>query len=147
MRVIWGNTARKPPKIPLYEFHVDKKSGDLILRPERPPFWGELPYAMVLVATVLFALISCCQYIQIRTNVEYRIRQTEELERQYIRFQNENILAEKILFQIPNLNEVYEIATKELGMVQAQADNVIVYDRTNSEFVYQTDNIPNIDLH
>ncbi|MCC8060682.1 MAG: hypothetical protein LIO81_07605 [Clostridiales bacterium] len=146
MSAVRGNTARKTKNRP-YEFHLDKKSGGLYLRPERPPFWGELPYASALVVTVLFALLPCFQYIHVRTEVETHLRRTEALERQYILQQNENSLAEKVIFQIPSLDEVYEIATVELGMVPADSENVFVYERSNSEFIYQTDNIPSIGYH
>jgi len=123
---------------------MDERTGTLYLRQERPPFWGELPYAAVLVAAVLFALVSCCQYLRIRTVVDGRIRQTQDLERRYEELRNSNILMEKETFRIQNLDEIYEIATQELGMVQASSEHVLMYERTNSEFVYQTDNIPKI---
>ncbi len=134
-----NNRARKPKS---YEFHMDERTGTLYLRRERPPFLGELPYVAALVATVMFALVSCCQYIQIRTLVDERLRQTQALERQYEDLRENNLSMEKEAFQIQNLDEIYEVATTELGMVQASQEHVVIYDRTNSEFVYQTDNIP-----
>lgn len=134
-----SSRARKPKH---YEFHMDERTGTLYLRRERPPFWGELPYAAALVVTVMFALVSCCQYIRVRTVVDDRIRQTQELERQYEELRNNNILMEKETLQIQNLDEIYEIATNELGMVPSSPEHVVIYERTDSEFVYQTDNIP-----
>ena len=41
-----------------------------------------------------------------------------------------------------DLNEIYEIATKELGMVYAKKDQVLLYDKTESEYVRQYEDIP-----
>lgn len=139
-----GSAAKKPKS---YEFAVDEKTGTLYLKQYRSPFWGELPYVSALVITVMFALLSCCRYIKIRTAVECRMRQTNELQSEYWTLKNENILREKETAQISNLDKVYEIATEELGMVPVQKAHVLIYERTNSEFVYQTDNIPNIVIH
>lgn len=140
--------AGKPAKaVKPYVFAIDEKTGNLYLKQYRAPFWDELPYAMVLVATVVFALFSCCHYIQIRTSIECRMRQTNKLQGEYWDLLNQNNLQEKEMNQISDLNQIYEIATTELGMVPVQKEHVLLYDRVNSEFVYQTDNIPIVDIH
>ena len=125
-----------------YVMKVDEKTGSLVLERERPPFFGELPYLTALVITVVFALVSCFQYIQLRTDVEVRIRQTEALERRFFALKNDNTLVEREIGQIPDLDRIYDIAVNELGMVPATEENIRVFERSNNEFVYQTDNIP-----
>lgn len=141
-----GSAARKRTAVKKkpYVMKVDEKTGSLVLERERPPFIGELPYLTVLVITVVFALLSCCQYIQLRTDVECRIRQTEALERHVLSLRNENTLTERKVRQTPDLSRIYETAVNELGMVPATRDHILIFERSNSEFVYQTDNIPNI---
>lgn len=140
-----GNTLRKRNAVKKkpYVMKVDEKTGALILERERPPFVGELPYLTALMVTVFFALFSCCRYIQLRTDVEYRIRRTEALERDFLSLKNDNTLTEREVRQTPDLSHIYEIAVNELGMVPATAENILVFERTNSEFIYQRDNIPN----
>ena len=41
-----------------------------------------------------------------------------------------------------NLDEVYRIATEELGMVYPSKDQVILYNKTESEYVRQYEDIP-----
>lgn len=131
--------ARKKP----YVMKVDEKTGSLYLERERPPFIGELPYVTALVIAVAFALLSCCQYIHLRTNVANQIRQTEALERQYLALKNDNIITEREVLRTPNLDGIYETAVSELGMVPATEENIRIFERSNSEFIYQRDNIPN----
>lgn len=130
-----------------YEFAVDEATGTLYLRQYRSPFWGELPYVLVLMIAVIFALLSCCRYIQICTGVECRMRQANALQSEYWILRDENTLREKEAAQISDLNQVYKIATEELGMVPVEKAHVLIYERSNSEFVYQTDNIPNFVIH
>ena len=127
-----------------YVMKRDRHTGVLYLERQRPPFVGELPYVILLLAAILFAVISCFQYIQLRTDVETRIRRTEALEREFLSLKNENILTERDIYQIPDLTLIYDIAVTELGMVPATEDHVRMFERSNSGYVYQTDNIPNI---
>lgn len=125
-----------------YVMKVDRKTGSLYLQRQRPPFIGELPYMTALLVAVVFAVLSCCQYIQLHTRAEYHIRQTEILERQYQLLKNENTLLERTVYQTPDLGEIYTVAVNELGMVPATEKHIRLFERSDREFVYQTDNIP-----
>lgn len=143
MSMMNGSAARrlKPAGRP-YVFAVNKKTGELYLEQEKPAFLKELPYVTVMAVTVLFAVCSCFSYLHLQTRLGMHVREISSLESQRYVLANQNELVEKELRQIDNLSYVYEVAVSELGMVPASAENVIVYDRTNSEFVYQTENIP-----
>ncbi len=41
-----------------------------------------------------------------------------------------------------NLDYVYKVATEELGMVYANSNQVVLYDKTDNEYVRQYDDIP-----
>lgn len=126
-----------------YVMKVDKKSGGLYLEREKNPLLAEVPYVIVLIIAVMFAIFSCCQYIYLRTNVECRIRTLQDLERQVVLLTNDNILAEKYMASsgMTDLNYVYTVATETLGMVPVTEYHVIYYDRSDSEFVYQRQNM------
>lgn len=145
MIAIGSGTAGKRTSVKKkpYVMKVDEETGSLYLERERHPFLDELPYVTALVIAVFFALISCFQYIHLRTDVANRIRQTEALERQFQALRSENILTESEVRRTPDLDSIYETAVSELGMVPATEANVLIFERTNSEFVYQRDNIPN----
>ncbi len=141
-----GSAARKriSAKTKPYVMKKDEKTGELYLEKQRPPFVGELPYVAALVFTSVFAILSCFQYIQLRTNVESRMIRTAALEREFQTLKNENILTECSIYQTPDLGSVYEAAVGTLGMVPVTSEHVRTYERSNSEYVYQTDSIPNI---
>ena len=54
----------------------------------------------------------------------------------------ENDALEKSIDTSVDLNKVYEVATNELGMVRVGQDNIIQYDKTESEYVKQYEDIP-----
>ncbi|MDD3252748.1 MAG: hypothetical protein PHV18_09330 [Lachnospiraceae bacterium] len=146
MSAVWGNTVRKQAvrKAKPYVVKVDAGTGAVYLAREPHPLYTEAPYLIALITAVLVALFSSCNYIQLRTDVECRIRRTETLERQYLSMKNDNTLLERMVYQTPDLNQIYETATTELGMIPATKENVRVFLRTNNEFVFQKDNIPSI---
>lgn len=141
-----GSAAQKQlkNKAKPYVMKRDKHTGALYLERKRPPFVGELPYVTVLLVASLFAVISCFQYIQLCTDVETRIRRTEALEREFLSLKNENTLTERDVYRTPDLTLVYEIAVNELGMIPATEDHIRIFERSNSGYVYQADNIPHI---
>lgn len=134
--------TEKPAQI--YTFAIDKKTGSIYLKRYRSPFWGELPYVSAMVITILFALVSYCNYIQIRTTVECRVRQLSVLQNKYYNLELQNSFMEKEVETLVNLDKIRDIAVLELGMTPANSNNVIVYERRDSEYVYQSDNIPKI---
>lgn len=126
-----------------YVMKVDEKSGGLYLEREKSLLLAEVPYVTVLIIAVIFASLSCCQYIYLRTNVEYRNRILQELEQQVVTLTSDNILTEKYIASVSmtNLNYVYTVATETLGMIPVTQDQVIFYNRSDSQFVYQRENI------
>lgn len=144
MITAWENTEKAGRKKPVkpYVIKVNESSGAIYLERERNPLFMELPYVTALIIAVLFALISCCGYIQLKTDVEVQIRRTEALERQLHILQNDNDLAEKDMSYAQDLDYIYKEATLVLGMVPVAEANVLFYDRSDSEYVYQRDRIP-----
>ena len=126
----------------IYEFELDNKSGVLYLRRQRSRLVRELPFAALLLIAMIFTMGSYCRYIRLRTSVECSGDRTEALQRQYLELQSDNVTLERALYQTPDLTAVYEIATGELGMIPVTRDHLILYQQSNGEFVYQTDNIP-----
>ncbi len=41
-----------------------------------------------------------------------------------------------------DLDHIYKVATEELGMVYANPEQVLLYDKTESEYVRQYEDIP-----
>ncbi len=135
----WGKEWIKPRP---YTMCVNKKTGAVYLKRQYPWYIRELPFVAAFVAVALFALVSCFGYIGVRTDIEHRIHRIEVLEQSIERMKNDNTLTERQLSLTPSLDDVYEIATDELGMVPAGEEQVIFYQRSYRDYVYQSDNLP-----
>jgi len=126
-----------------YTIKYNKKSGALYLEREKSSLFMEAPYAVALLIAAAFAIYSCCDHIRLWTDVNCRIKRLEQLERQMITMKNDNELTQRRYASLGDLEYVYEVATKTLGMVPVTEESVIFYEHSDSEFVYQRDDILN----
>ena len=82
------------------------------------------------------------QYLGLQTSITRRIDKIQELQGNIADLRRENRALETDIETYYNLDRIYAIATQELGMVYADPAQVIVYDKTESEYVRQYDDIP-----
>ncbi len=149
MSEVYGNTVRKPKTADRprpYVFAVDQKTGGLVLRQERSPFLGEFPYVVAFALSVIFVVFSYCNYINLHAQAQCHVENISRLESEYYILSEQNDLTERQLFDMIDLGEIYEVASNELGMMPVAQDNVIIYDRSNSEYIFKTENIPFADV-
>ena len=71
-----------------------------------------------------------------------RMHHIETMEAHLEKLKAENDALETSINTSIDLNKIYEIATKELGMVYAKKNQVLLYDKTESEYVRQYEDIP-----
>lgn len=103
----------------------------------------DLPYAIVLCIAAICMLYICISYLQVHASISTRIQNIEQLELRLETLKSENdAMATRINTSI-DLDYVYEVATQELGMVYANKEQVRLYDKTESEYVRQYEDIPN----
>ena len=102
----------------------------------------DLPYVVLLTIASMFTLNLCVSYLQVQSSITARMHNIERLESQLEKLKAENDALETNINTSIDLNKIYEIATKELGMVYAKKDQVLLYDKTESEYVRQYEDIP-----
>lgn len=101
-----------------------------------------LPYAMMLLAATMVTMVICAQYLQLQSSIINHKRSIAGLESSLVTIKQSNETAEKNLESGLDLNKIYEIATQQYGMVYPNDDQVIQYDKSESEYVRQYDEIP-----
>jgi len=94
--------------------------------------------AIALVVTVYFGY----SYIHLKNSVNEHMESVKLLEKQLETKRTENDALEQSIDTSVDLSYVYNVAVNELGMVRSGQDNVIRYDKTESEYVRQYENIP-----
>lgn len=102
----------------------------------------DLPYLLVLLAAVLIIAAIFYNYLSLKSDIDQNMNSVKTLEVQLENLRTENDALEQSIDTSVDLNHVYEVAVNELGMIHAGKNNVIQYDKTESEYVRQNEDIP-----
>ena len=113
-----------------------------IRRNQERAMYMDLPYVIILTLASICTLYLCVNYLHIQSAITARMHNIEAMEEKLEKMRTENDALETSINTSIDLNEIYEIATKELGMVYAKKDQVLLYDKTESEYVRQYEDIP-----
>lgn len=144
---VHGNTVRKiapayAPQKPQRDTQSRPKINHTVRRNQEKALHMDLPYVIVLTLAALSALYLCVGYLHVQSSITGRIHNIELLEQELEQLKSENdALATRINTYV-DLDHVYKVATEELGMVYANRDQVLLYDKTESEYVRQYEDIP-----
>lgn len=101
-----------------------------------------LPYVIVLTAAAVCALYLCVSYLKLQSSITARLNHIEELEESIEQKKADNDALETRINTSVDLDYVYKVATEELGMVYANKNQVRLYNKTESEYVRQYEDIP-----
>ncbi len=118
------------------------RQGNRIRRNQERAMYMDLPYVILLTIASICTLYLCVNYLHVQSSITARMHNIESLETQLEQMKAENDALETSINTSIDLNEIYETATKELGMVYANKDQVLLYDKTESEYVRQYEDIP-----
>ena len=96
----------------------------------------------LLVLAVAAALFVGYRYLCLKSSLDTHMNRIKTLESQLDVMRTENDSLEKSIDTSVDLNHVYNVAIHELGMVHVGQDNIVQYNKTESEYVRQYENIP-----
>ena len=102
-----------------------------------------LPYVIMLTLAAVCALYICIGYLHVQSSMTAKIHNIETLEQQLEQLRSENDALQTRINTDMDLDHIYKVATEELGMVYANRNQVLLYDKTESEYVRQYEDIPN----
>lgn len=104
-----------------------------------------MPYVLVLLVATLATVVICYQYLQLQSSITNHKHQIQTYQSKLSEIKIQNNADEESLKIYTDLDYIYEAATKELGMVYPSEDQIIQYDKTESEYVRQYEDIPTED--
>lgn len=145
---IQGNTVRKltpaPSSAPVRQAPQKKQTrvDYTVRRNQEKALQVDLPYLIALVIAAFCALYLCVNYLHIQSSITARIGNIESLEQKVEKLKSENDALETRVKTYVDLDYVYKVATEDLGMVYANKDQIILYNKTESEYIRQYEDIP-----
>ena len=157
---ISGNTARQLNAAPQRDYDRYRRQPQVVPRPERnedqnpktrpsrQPHVGrgiDFVSMLLLSAAMIVTLYVCFNYLQAQSDVIQKEKQITSLEAQLAELTDKNDAMELSINKPVDLNEVYNIAVGELGMVYPNKNDVIIYEGTESGHVRQYETIPSAD--
>ncbi len=144
---IEGNTVRKlrPDQVPVTrerEPRRVKQPDYTVRRNQEKALQMDLPFLVMLTIAAILTLYLCVNYLKIQSSITSRIHNIETYEKELEVLKSENDALETSINTYVDLDYVYQVATEELGMVYANKNQIIMYNKTESEYVRQYDDIP-----
>ena len=102
----------------------------------------DMPYLVMLILAAGAAMFILFSYIKVQSSISSCLKTIETQEKQLELLKSENDALQTSINTSVDLDYIYKVATEELGMVYAGKNQIIRYDKTESEYVRQYANIP-----
>lgn len=100
---------------------------------------GYMVFMMVMVTMVI---ISCAFMLYMDTKITAQQNNITALEAELEDIQDDNAAHRIRLNNMYSLDEVYDVATNELGMVYAKKGQIIYYESADEDYVKQYQDVP-----
>lgn len=142
-----GNTVRKldrtePEKKQIRRKREDYKRSRRVRRNQAKALHMDGAYVFALTIAAVVTLLLCLNYLHIQSSITTRINNIEDLELKLENLKSGNDALQTRLDTYIDLDHVYKVATEELGMVYANKDQILLYEKSESEYVRQYEDIP-----
>ena len=142
-----GNTVRKlnyqtVQEVPERKAQEEYHRSHVVRRNQEKALHMDGAYVLALTIAAVFTLALCLNYLHMQASITARISNIETLELKLENLKSGNDALQTRMDTYVDLDHVYKVATEELGMVYANKDQILLYDRSESEYVRQYEDIP-----
>ena len=123
-------TTKRPPKKEKYEKRVVVRKKVSLLS------------VAITIASICLAFYICISYVMVFSDIIVTEKQISSIQSDIERAKMENEMQRENIDSSVDLQEIYDIATKKLGMIHAGKDQVYTYKNSRSDRVVQYSDIP-----
>lgn len=99
-------------------------------------------YTVYIMGVVAMAGALFVGYVNLTNSITTHMNQVSRLETQVTELKAQNSAAQSRISTVSNLADVKEKAMNELGMVYANADQIVYYNMSDSDYMSQYHKIP-----
>lgn len=139
---VYGNVVRKPHSSAQNPSMQKKQEHGHAVARRKSPMHANKGYVMFLAVAAVIALFACVQYLQLQSKIINRSHQITSLQQELADIKEENTTRYNAIMNTMNLEEIRRIAMDELGMVPAQADQIVKYNSPKGSSFVQYSVIP-----
>lgn len=140
-----GNAARSYPQerpVPKRTKKRKQNRSKVVRRNQARALSFSKGYTVLLAAAVVMTLAMCVYYLTVQNQFVNQGKQIARLEQELNEMVDENNATKERLQSLMDLDYIYKVATKKLGMVYAGEDQIIYYDAQSKDYVRQYESIP-----
>ncbi len=105
----------------------------------------DVKYTIFVVASVAIMIAACVAMLYMESKVSEQKRNISGLTSQLEEAQTDNASYKASIDSMYTLDEIYDVATNELGMVYARSGQIIYYESANEDYVKQYKSVPEAD--
>ena len=143
---IEGNTVRREQEIIELPEEPRKREVSHQVRRNRAKAKRMTPsYVLMLAAATVVAVVFCYQTLLLQSQLVSIKRQIRGIQRTVDDLRMSNDALEDSMTIYTDLDYVYRVATRKLGMVYPTEAQIIRFEKTESEYVRQYEDIPTED--
>lgn len=141
-----GTAARKLEVAPNYEEYEERERRQRPARKVSKKAETALSfnkrYAIFVLASVAIMMFACLELLHMNTKIDDQRKNIAKLETELAVLSADNQEAAVALDNMYSLDDVYSIATGNLGMTYAKKGQVVYYDNINEDYVRQYEDVP-----
>ena len=104
----------------------------------------DLASFVFLTAAVICTFCVCISYLKVQGNITNTSKKVVALESEIISIKNRNQIELEKIDDSVELAYVYKVATQDMGMVHPDSDQIIQYQKVNSDYLKQYGDIPEV---
>lgn len=99
-------------------------------------------YTFFVVAAVFIIVCACIAVLYMESRISLQQANINDLETQLEVIEEENAAYKLSLESMYTLDEIYDVATNELGMVYAEKGQIVYYESADEDYVKQYQDVP-----
>ncbi len=139
-----GTAVRKLQ--PEYDYDKERRRQEPVRKPgkrkkKKAPNM-DLGTTLGMTAAVTATVFLCIHYLQVQADITTMSKKVAVMESTIATMKEDNDIALEAVTSSIDLDNIYKVATEELGMVHAEKEQIITYDSTKSDYVKQYGDIP-----
>ena len=141
---VYGNLAHQLEAVPQRRRQPNRQPNQRRQPKQRPvavPVLSGAAFMFLMMAAVA-VLVTCFVYLHVQSNLTQMKNEVISLQTSNAEMKLENKETYANIVASVDLSEVYQIATGQLGMIQAVDNQVFTYDNKKSDMVKQYGDIP-----